>query len=66
MISNLKEFINYLSDKYKQLFLEVMSSYYCKYQESVKTNGNSNFDISVGLLMSILIEQQKQTDMLTI
>jgi hypothetical protein len=63
IISNSCEFINCLpSDKDKQALLKIMSKCYYKYQKALKTNGCLDHELSAGLLMSILIDQQIQID----
>ncbi len=59
-----KDFINCLSDEDKQLFTEIISKCYFKYQESIKAKANSDFELNTGLFMSILIDQQIQMDKL--
>ena len=63
IISNWNEFIDSLpSEEDKQLFLKIISKCYFKYQKSIKVYGISDFELSTGLLMSILIDQQIQID----
>jgi hypothetical protein len=64
VISNWEVFINCLDDDDKQLVLKIISKCYFKYQDSIQANTNSGFELSTRILMSILIEQQKQIDKL--
>jgi hypothetical protein len=65
IISNWDVFINCLDDDDdKQLVLKIKSKCYFKYQDSIKANTNSDFELNTRILMSILIEQQKQIDKL--
>ncbi len=64
IISDFDEFIKNLSDEDIQLLLSIIRKCYYKYQDSIKVNRNSNFEFNTGLLMSILIDQQKQIDKL--
>jgi hypothetical protein len=65
IISNWDVFINCLDDDDdKQLVLKIISKCYFKYQDSIKANTNSDFELNTRILMSILIEQQKQIDKL--
>ena len=63
IISNWNEFIDCLpSDDDKQVLLKIISKCYFKYQKSLKAYGVSDYELSNGLLMSILIDQQIQID----
>jgi hypothetical protein len=62
IINNWNDFIGCLPDDDKQLLLKIISKCYYKYQKALKTNGCSNHELSAGLLMSILIDQQIQID----
>ena len=64
IISNWDVFINCLDDDDKQLVKKIISKCYFKYQDSIKANTNSGFELSPRILISILIEQQKQIDKL--
>ncbi len=57
IIGNWNEFIECLPDDDRQLLLEITSKCYYKHQKS-KVYGLSNYGLSNGLLMSILIEPQ--------
>jgi hypothetical protein len=61
IISNWNEFINRLLHEDKQLLLEISKCYF-KYQKAIEVYGISDYDLSNGLLMSILIDQQIQMD----
>jgi hypothetical protein len=60
IISHLDEFIKSLPDEDKQLLLQNTSKCYLKYQDSMKINTESDFELKTRLLMSILIDQQIQ------
>ncbi len=63
IIRNWNEFIEGLpSDADKQLLLGIMNKCFFKYQKSIKAYGLSDYDLSNGLLMSILIDQQIQIE----
>ena len=63
IISNWNEFIDSLpSEEDKQLLLKITSKCYFKYQKAIKAYGISNYELSNGLIMSILIDQQTQID----
>ena len=64
IISDLEEFIKSLSDQDKQLLIQITSKCYFKYQESIKANGTSGFELNMGLLMAILLDQQLQINKL--
>jgi hypothetical protein len=64
IIGNWDAFINCLDNDDKQLILKITSKCYFKYQDSIKANANPDFELNIGMLMSILIEQQKQIDKL--
>ena len=57
---NWNEFIDSLPDDDRQLLLEIMHKYYFKYQKSITAHGNSDYELNIALLMSILIGQQTQ------
>ncbi len=57
---NWNKFIDSLPDDDRQLLLEIMRKYYFKYQKSIKAHGNSDYELNIALLMSILIGQQTQ------
>ncbi len=63
IINNWSEFIDCLpDDEDKQLFLKIIGKCYYKYQKSIKAYGISDFKLSTGLFMSILLDQQIQID----
>ena len=62
IISILDEFIENLSDKDKQLILQIINKCYFKYVKSIKGDENSGFELNARMLMSILIDQQIQID----
>jgi hypothetical protein len=63
IISNWNDFIECIpDDEDKQLFLKIMRKCYFKYQKSMKAYGVSDYELSNGLFMSILIDQQIQID----
>jgi hypothetical protein len=63
IIGNWSEFIGCLpDDEDKQLFLKIMSICYFKYQKAIVAYGISDYDLSNGLLLSILIDQQIKID----
>ena len=64
IISDLDEFIKSLSDQDKQLLIQITSKCYFKYQDSIKAKGTSGFELNLGLLMAILLDQQLQIDTL--
>jgi hypothetical protein len=51
--------------KDKQLLLKIIRKSCYKYQKSIKAYEDSNYNLINGLLMSILIDQQKQIDKIT-
>ncbi len=64
IISNWNEFIDSLSDDDRQLLRGIISKCYFKYQKSIKAHGLSDYELYTALLMSILIDQQTQIDIL--
>jgi hypothetical protein len=62
IVSNWSGFIDCLLDEDKQILLGIMSKCYYKHQKSIKAYGLSDYELSNGLLMSILIHQQIQID----
>jgi hypothetical protein len=65
IINHFNYFIGHLNDKDKQLLLKIISKSYYKYQDSIKAYENSDYNLINGLLMSILIDQQKQINIIT-
>jgi len=64
IISDLNEFIKSLSDQDKQLLIQITSKCYFKYQDSINVNGTYGFELNMGLLIVILLDQQLQIDIL--
>jgi hypothetical protein len=62
IINNWNDFIGCLPDDDEQLLLKIISKCYYKYQKALKAYGISDYELSNGLLMSILIDQQIQID----
>jgi hypothetical protein len=61
--SNWSEFIDCPSSYYgKQLFSKIISKRYSKHHESIKVYKKSDYELTDGLLKSILIYQQIQFD----
>ncbi len=52
------KFFKNVSEKDKQLLLQVPSKRYLKYQDSIKDNENSIFELKINLLMAMLIDQK--------
>jgi hypothetical protein len=62
ILIDLDEFLKNLTEKDKQLISQTISKCYLKYQDSIKANGTSGFELNRGLLMSLLLDQQLQID----
>jgi hypothetical protein len=62
IINNWNDFIGCLPDDDKQLLLKIRRKCYYKYQKDLKVPSASDYELSNGFLMSILIDQQIQID----
>jgi hypothetical protein len=65
IVNHLDESIKNLTQEDKQLISQTLSKCYFKYQDSIKAKGTSGFELKMGLLMAILLDQQLQIDKLT-
>lgn len=57
-----KGFADSLPAEDRQLLLKTLSECYRKYEKAIKTCGESETELTNGLLMSILVGQQIQAD----
>jgi hypothetical protein len=64
ILVDLDEFLQNLNEEDKQLISQTISKCYLKYQDSIKANGTSGFELHMRLLMAILTDQQLQIDKL--
>ncbi len=62
--SHFNDFLDKLDEEDKQLLLNIIRKSYYKYQESIKARPDYDYNLITGLLMSILIDQQKELEIL--
>ncbi|MBA3749610.1 MAG: hypothetical protein H0X03_01700 [Nitrosopumilus sp.] len=60
IISYFSNFIDNLENEDKQLLLKIISKSYYRNQESIKAHEDCDYNLINGMLMSILIDQQKE------
>jgi hypothetical protein len=64
ILCNLDKFLQNLTEEDKKLMFNIISKCYLKYKESINANGTSGFELNLGLLLSLLTDQQLQIDKL--